>query len=231
MFLAADRADMLQYDSAGNASLSNFVNPGMFLYSANHELAALWDHLVNAHEDYFTKREYLHIVANQEEYSLPRDFYKSRKVFPILTEGAPPERGAALKRFKLADLGTSDVEILIIGTEVRQLRYNIKGNRIWFHPTPTTAADVELWYIPQYDPLENDDDLLHFSFPNGWEDYVVEGVAARALEKEESDSSFCRARQQEILQRILNTVQDRDEGEPFEIIDTQGYEADWEDAW
>jgi len=90
---------------------------------------------------------------------------------------------------------------------------------------PTNAAEMEVWYIPQYQPITNDEDLIDFRYPNGWEDYVVEGVAARALEKEESDSTPYRQRQREVLQRILASVQDRDVGEPAGMIDAEGY--DW----
>ena len=218
--LAADRADMLKY-TAGVADLSDFLNEGMFTYSVNSELAALWDHLVTAYEDYAVKKYPLTLNANQEEYNLPADFYKFRKVFPVLPNG----RAAPLRKFDLEEMGAETSEVLIVGTEVRQLRYRVMGNRLIFHPEPAAAATVQVWYIPQYQPISNDQDLIDFRFPNGWEDYVVEGVAARALEKEESESGHCRMAQQQILQRILASVQDRDVGEPDGMIDAEGY--DW----
>lgn len=223
--LAADRADQLQYDATGTADLSAFINEGMFTYAVNHELAALWDHLITSYEDYAIKKQFIDIVATQEEYNLPADFYKIRKVYPILTNG----RSYPLRRFNMDQLGAETSATLILGTELRQLRYRVMGNRIYFWPEPTTAGTVEVWYVPQYTPIENDQDLIDFRFPNGWEDYVVEGVAARALEKEESDSTHCRQRQAEILRRILQSVQDRDIGEPAEMIDAEGY--DWLHDW
>lgn len=222
--LAADRADMLKY-TLGVADLSDFLNEAMFTYAVNHELAALWDHLVTSYEDYAIKKDFVDLKANQEEYNLPADFYKIRKVFPVLSNG----RSWALKRFDMEEIGSETSAILIIGTEVRQLRYRVMGNRLYFHPEPSGPATVEVWYVPQYQPIENDEDLIDFRFPNGWEDFVVEGVAARALEKEESESSHCRSRQREILQRILASVQDRDVGEPSGMIDTEGY--DWRQGY
>jgi hypothetical protein len=222
--LAADRADMLKY-TAGVPDLSDFLEEGMFTYAVNHELAALWDHLVTSYEDYAIKKYELPLLANQEEYNLPADFYKIRKVYPLIPNG----RSWPMRRFNMEELGSETSATLIIGTEVRQLRYRVMGNRIYFWPTPTTHASAEVWYIPQYQPIENDNDLIDFRYPNGWEDYVVEGVAARALEKEESDSTHCRQRQREILQRILQSVQDRDVGEPAEMIDSEGY--DWMRDW
>ena len=218
--LAADRADMLKY-TAGVADLSDFLNEGSFTYAVNAELAALWDHLITSYEDYAIKRLPMTLNATQEQYNLPADFYKLRKVFPVLSNG----RGAPLRKFDLEEMGAETSSVLIVGTEVRQLRYRVMGNRLFFFPVPSNAADIELWYVPQYQPIANDKDLIDFRFPTGWEDYVVEGVAARALEKEESDSTHCRMAQQQILQRILASVQDRDVGEPAGMIDVEGY--DW----
>ena len=92
---------------------------------------------------------------------------------------------------------------------------------------PSNAGQLELWYVPQFDPLINLDDVIDFRFPFGWEQYVVEGIAARLLEKEESDASAHRARQKEILQRILVMAEDRDVGQPHQMQDTEGYIDDW----
>ena len=221
--LAADRADMLKYDVAGVADLSDFLNESACTYAVNSELAALWDHLVTSYEDYAIKTYSQPLHAEQEEYNLPADFYKIRAVFPILSNG----RSSALRRFDLKQIGAETSAAYITGTEVRQLRYNVMGNRLRLWPAPSSSATLEVWYIPQYKPIYNDQDLIDFRFPNGWEDYVVEGVAARALEKEESDSTHCRQRQAEILQRILTTMKDRDVGEPAGMIDTEGYDQGW----
>ncbi|MHA2064274.1 MAG: phage adaptor protein [Candidatus Thorarchaeota archaeon] len=222
--LSADRADMLKY-VAGVPDLSDFLEPGMFTYAVNHELASLWDHLITSYEEYAIKKHYIEIQANQEEYNLPADFYKIRAVYPVLPNG----RSWKLRRFTMDDIGSETSVAVIVSTEVRSLRYRVMGNRLYFWPQPSAPATMEVWYIPQYQPLENNDDLIDFRYPNGWEDFVIEGVAARALEKEESDSTHCRTRQREILQRILASVQDRDVGEPVEMIDQEGY--DWRRNW
>ena len=215
--LAADRVDMLEYNG-GVASLSTFLNPGMFLYSVNHELASLWDHLVNAHEDYVIRKEIINVIADQYEYALPKDFYKARKIFPLVNG----QRESALRKFNLDEVDSVD-NIAIQGNEINYLKYKVMGYRLHFDPVPSANAEVELWYIPQFKELVNDNDLINFVFPNGWEDYVVNGIAAKAAEKEESFqmAQVCVAAQQRTLQRILQTVQDRDEGEPAGMIDAE----------
>jgi len=221
--LAADRVDMLEYNG-GVASLSSFLNPGMFLYSVNHELAALWDHLINAHEDYVIRREMISVVADQENYILPKDFYKARKVFPIVSG----RREKSLKKFNLDETNYTS-NILVTATDINNLKYKFMGQRLWLYPTPSFAGDLELWYIPQYKELVNNNDLVNFIYPNGWEDYVVNGIAAKAAEKEESFemAQVCIAAQGRALGRILQTVQDRDEGEPEEMIDAEGFSGDY----
>jgi hypothetical protein len=102
--------------------------------------------------------------------------------------------------------------------------------RLWLHPIPTNAATLELWYVPQFKGLENLADLMPVQFPNGWEEYVIEGVAARMLEKEESDASAQRHRQQQVLKRIMTLAEDRDVGEPHQMQDSEGYNTSW-DGW
>jgi len=215
MFLAAERADMLTYDAVGDLVLDDFILESSMLYFVNEELAALWDHLIASYEDYHVKRENLKIIANTDNYSLPKDFYKSRKLFPIVNG----KREKALKKFNMRDLGYDEAYAYLTTYRVDDLSYRILGNRVWFMPIPSSNGDVELWYVPQYDPIENLQDKIHFSFPTGWEDYVIEGIAARLLEKEESDPSGCLRRQQMVLARILQTMEDRDIGEPHRMID------------
>lgn len=185
----------------------------------NLELATLWDILINSSEDYCIKHHTINVVAGIENYSLPDDFYKFRKVFPV-SSGI---RSPALRKFHLKDLGQADSLAALLTSPIDETRYRITGNRLWLHPEPTNAAELELWYVPQFDILVNVDDLIDFRFPVGWEQYVIEGVAAAALEKENLDSAPFRANQQKALQRILVMVEDRDVGEPHQMQDTEGY--------
>ena len=218
MLAAADRADMLHYVGAV-PTLSTFIDTNMSIYQLNMELAALWDVLVNTYEDYCIRRKTINVLANIEDYSMPSDFYKFRKVFPIVSG----KRAMPLKKFNLEELGEADSLSPIFTSRIEDTRYKVNGNRLWLHPAPTSACELELWYVPQYTPIENNDDKVDWRYPLGWEDYAIEGLAARWLEKEESDASAQRTRQKEILQRILVMAEDRDAGEPFQIIDVEKY--------
>ena len=185
----------------------------------NEALATLWDVLINSSEDYCIRHHTINVVAGIENYSMPADFYKFRKVFPI-SNGI---RSAALRKFHLKDLGQADSLAALMTGTIEDTRYRITGNRLWLHPEPTNAAELEMWYVPQFEPLVNLDDQMDFHFPAGWEQYVYECVAGDAAEKEDLDSSAFRANQQKALQRILVMVEDRDVGEPHQMQDTEGY--------
>ena len=217
LITAADRADMLHL-VGGIPTLSTFIDQNTAIYQLNMELAALWDVLINTYEDYCIRRKTINVLANIEDYSMPSDFYKFRKVFPVISG----RRATALKKFNLEDLGEADSLSAILTSPIEETKYKINGNRLWLHPIPTNAAELELWYVPQYTPIENNDDVVDWRYPLGWEDYAIEGLAARWLEKEESDASAQRTRQKEILQRILVMAEDRDVGQPFEMIDAEG---------
>jgi len=217
--VAAERADMLIVDPAtGDALVSDFANPQSLAYFMNYELAAIWDAMIAAHEDWCIRHHPVAVIPGIENYSMPTDFYHLRKVFPIFNG----RRGSALKRFNLQDLGEADSLAAILTAPIEETRYKLAGNRLYLHPVPTQTAELEVWYIPQFRPIENLSDTIDFRMPFGWEDYVIEGLAARLLEKEESDSSHCRAAQARVLQRILMLSEDRDEGEPHQMIDTEG---------
>ena len=220
IMMSLERADLLKIDPAtGEQVPVDAMDASAVGLYVNAELTVLWDVLISTHEDYCIKRKPITVVANTEEYSLPSDFYKFRKVFP-LSNG---QRGKPLRKFNLKDLGQSTLYPATLGTQIEGTRYKINGNRLWLDPTPTSAAELELWYVPQLEPLVNIKDRVDFRFPFGWEQYIIEGVAARCLEKLELDGSPMRARQKEILQRILIMAEDRDVGEPFQMQDTEGY--------
>lgn len=216
---AAKRADMLRFDAATGYTFTDSIDQTILYKYINDELAALWDLLVSTYEDYCIRRKTISVKADQEEYPMPPDFLKFRKAFPIVNG----KRGRVLKKFHLADLGQADSYAPLLTSPIERTRYRLTGNRLFLHPVPTNDAQVELWYIPRFDPITNQQDAIDFRFPAGWEDYVVEAVAAKLLEEEESDASAQKARAKELLARIMTLAEDRDAGEPFQMIDAEGY--------
>ena len=214
MLAALGRADLLRTNpTTGESEPVDSMSLAEVGIWVNEVSAALWDVLISTHEDYCIKRAKIDVVAGIEDYSMPDDFYKFRKVFPIQSG----RRCAALRKFNLSKLGEADSLSAILTSPIEETQYRITGNRLFLHPIPTNVAELELWYVQQFDPLINLDDEIDFRFPSGWELYVIDGVAAMCLEKEDIDASHLRASQDKALQRILIMAEDRDVGEPHQM--------------
>ena len=159
IMMSLERADLLKIDPASGEQVPvDAMDASAVGLYVNAELTVLWDVLISTHEDYCIKHLKIPVVANTEEYSLPSDFYKFRKVFP-LSNG---QRGKPLRKFNLKDLGQSTLYPATLGTQIEGTRYKINGNRLWLDPTPTSAAELELWYVPQLEPLVNIKDRVDF---------------------------------------------------------------------
>lgn len=189
---------------------SSFIDSSKLKYWINAELSELHDLLVTTFEDYYITR-YDFSLDGSEKHELPEDFYKAHKVFYL--QGTTRHR---LNRFSMNDLAGDSTW----NNSNETLRYRVMGNHIYFDPTPNATGEVQLFYVPQLDPLDADEDRVSIAVPIGWEDFVVCGVAARCLAKEESDPTFFLKKKAEIRARIITDADTRDTGEPHRFTDT-----------
>lgn len=205
-----DQADMTD---------SGFITDTRLTYWINAELSELHDLLVTSFEDYFLAKEKIPLVGDTENYALPDDFYKAIKVFYM--DGTNRYR---LRRFMIEELDQYSSDYYSTYTlpsamgEI-DLYYRIVGNELYLAPVPIGGGHVDLWYVPQFERLVDPNDMVHFQVPIGWEDFVVCGVAARCLAKEESDPTYFVMKKLEIKQRIIDAAEDRDEGGEDRIVD------------
>jgi hypothetical protein len=97
-------------------------------------------------------------------------------------------------------------------------RYGFFGQDITIAPTPTTAVQFQMWYVPTYKPLVNGSDT--FDDINGWSRYTVLGAAAYLRGKQQQDNSDLLAEQQQVKSEILAIRANRDVGLPHRIVDS-----------
>ena len=217
--LVISQADMTGSSFPTDASTSDYTTLDAWINSA---VSELHDLLVDAYEDYFVKR-FQFDLTGAENYLLPDDFYKLRKVY-----NKDGNKRYRLRRFTMNDMDNYD-ETLIYETAVsnKALLYRIMGNEIYFLPLPsgTGSATIELWYIPQAVKLVDPDDEIHYSIPIGWEDFIINDVVARLLEKEESDPSTALARKAAIKDRIALAAEERDSGEAHRVSDVYQFDG------
>jgi len=202
-----DQADMTD---------SGFITDIRLTYWINAELSELHDLLIDSFEDYFLAKKIITLAGDTENYALPDDFYKAIKVFYM--DGTNRYR---LRRFMMEELDqySNDYYSAYVMAPEVDLCYRVEGNEIYIAPTPSLGGRLELWYIPQLERLVDPNDTVHFQIPIGWEDYVVCGVVARCLAKEESDPTFFLMKKAEIKARIIEMAATRDEGGENRVVD------------
>jgi len=108
---------------------------------------------------------------------------------------------------------------------VFNLRYRVVDKNLMFIPPPQAGQFIQVWYAPRMTRLLKDSDVLDCI--SGWDEYVSVDAAIKALQKEESDPSVLMARKEELKQRILETSQNRDIGQPDRISDVRTRSEHW----
>lgn len=205
---ARERADMVNSGFVQDPELNSFINAS---------LKELYDLLVASYQDYFLKFADTQFVVNQDTYTLPTDFYKSRGIDLLL--GGVPEDFIRLKPFNFAERSRTDNIVPASRNIISRQVYIIQAGNVRFIPNPASNDSFRIWYIPHATPLVADGDT--FDGINGWEDYIVVDAAIKMLQKEESDVQVLFAQKQLLKIRIENMAEDRDAGEPKTISDSE----------
>lgn len=203
-------ADMESSQFVTDAALDGFINA---------EAGELYDLIVTKFRDYFgPAMAEVPLVAGASEYALPADFYKLRGVdVNIGSRWHTVPAFSFAQRNRYADTSS----------DLRSLRYLVRGNKLVFAPTPGAAGSVRLWYTPTRTPYVASSDA--FDWVNGWEDFIVHGAAARCAVKEETDPSPHMAMKESARRRVEDAASIRDAAEPGSV--GGGDSWDDEDPW
>lgn len=199
-------------DLADQPATGGFVDDARIYEQINYAMAALWDSITDAHEDYALNRQTVSVLVGTEEYNLPTDFYKSRKLYPI----SGGKRQPPLRRFELNDVGELvDVPTSFTSGQEYMYQYRILGKKLMLVPKPTAAFSLEFWYVPE-SPQFNVSvpaTVIDSVFPVGWDEYLVARAAKYILAKEDSSAlGAITAMEQEALSRVMSLVKPRDVG-------------------
>lgn len=183
---------------------------------ANAELARLHRYLLKAFEDLLSDKTTINLTTTAQSYTYPEEVLKIRKIFLLNSSG---QRIRELHKGRLDDLNAGETGTNTASSN-KSLKWVPMARKLWLHRLPASASDkLELWYVPQFVKITDDNNDIHYMVPVDWEDFLLEGVAARMLEWEESDSKPQRARQLEIKAEILASVEDKVIGEPEVVRD------------
>lgn len=206
-----------------DAEVQREVNVGyMKVYSA----------VVNVYEEYYSTKTTTTSVANQQEYNLPDDVYKIRRVELDYT----PDQSSSIPRRAipvsmdsiLRDLGSSALGISVW----RNPAYYIRGNKIGFIPVPTRggASAITLWYIKTVSELSSSSDAIDIPFPDRYFESIPLEAAGTLLRKGQQEELAARAYlldAQDRRDKMRNELEDRVSDDAKRIIDTMGNDVDF----
>lgn len=205
---------------------SGFVTTAEWNGYINYGARRLYDVLTSAFgDDYAIKSYSVPLVAGQDTYALPTDFFRERAV-DVIVAG----QNISAQRFMFKDRNKynwANISWASIGCTPL---YSIEGANIKFMPAPNiTGTGVTLWYIPTLQvyvhgtgsltsaSLVNDDDTI--DGVNGYEELIVLEAAIRAKLKEDTDASALISQRNEVLAWITDSARNRNAGDPAFVTD------------
>lgn len=188
--------------------------------------------VVTVFEDYYSTKATSATVANQQEYALPSDIYKIRRVEinyePSNANSLPRKAVPVAMDSVLRDLGNSALGI----TVYRNPAYYMRGNTIGFIPEPTESGSgaITLWYIKTVAELSSASDTINIPFPDRYYDAISLEAAGTLLRKSQQEEEVARAYLAEAegrREKMMMELEDRAADDTKTIVDTTGDDMDF----
>lgn len=205
------RADMENTNFVTDAEVIKFLDQG---YRKFYNL------VTTEYENYYVSETNITLVASQEDYDLPSDFYKLLG-FDLVTGD---------KRFTMFPWTLNERNRLINGWIGRPVRYILKGGKVKFTPTPTAPGTVVCYYVPSPTALTTSSQSVEVF--NGYDEFIMLDAAIKCLQKEESDTAVLERERDRMEKIIIETMRGRDAGFPQRVTDiTRVNDRAWFQWW
>lgn len=180
-------------------------------------------------EDYIVVSTTITTTANEAAYILPANFKHLRELFYIMgtNEKIPVER------FALRDMAGAVSSTSLSTWRCAPFRYRLMGQRqIRFDPIPQQTNTLELWYVPENQPLVQDNAPIPDWIAEGWEEYAALCAAEAMMVRLERPIGDLAMLKQQSAQQILTDLKPRDRARPHQVIDVERrwsrrYEGDY----
>ena len=213
-----------------NESTADFWTDAQLLVWVNQRYHHLVEAVDRVFENYFITVTTTDSVDSQQEYSLPTDFKRMRRVeinFNVDDDNSVYQRAfpIELDHVRLR-LGNESLGVTIQRNPI----YYLQGDNIGFIPIPDEdgTAAIKLWYVAEQDDLEDDDDVP--AIPTGYHYLIVIGACADALQKGKRDldgASMYEAMYQSGRDKMQEELEDRIIDESKMVADTSGDNLDF----
>lgn len=183
-------------------------------------------------ENYYMTEATADTVASQQEYALPSDFYKLRRVeinFDIDASATSFERALPVDLDQVRN-NLANVEI---GTfAVQYPKYYLQGSIIGFLPIPDKDGNeaIKIWYIKYLSDLAADTDAIDIPYPDRYYAIITKASASEALRKGQQEPVEAKRLEDEVqkdIEQMKKELEDRVAEETKTIIDTSGENYDF----
>lgn len=194
----------------GDYESSDFITDAILIDFIDSAYTEVYDLLVTKWEDYYVTELEFYTTAGQKYVAVPADFYKLLGV--DINNGGTWSR---LYRYNLHERNSNQSGNLY--------KYRLQDANINFIPTPTSAVQMRMLYIPCADKLTALTDSIDGI--NGWEELVVLYALRRCQVREETSVTAVDNEISRQLKRLDTAADARDAGEPESLGDFMG--GDW----
>jgi hypothetical protein len=210
------RADMVNSTFVSDDELTSYINQSLY---------ELYDLLIQKYgNDYFVANPYTFVTDGvSDSYTLPKNFYKLLGVDLSLSNS--PDSFVTIKPFNFAERNRYAAPNFQSFYGITNLRYRLRGSKIWFTPIAEANQTMRIWYIPSMTVLADDSDVT--DGVSGWTEYVIVDAAIKCMQKEESDVSVLALQKAALIQRIEAAAENRDAGFPKTISDVSFSQYEW----
>lgn len=188
--------------------------------------------VVDVYEDYYITEATADTVGSQQEYSLPSDFYKIRRVeinYDIENSNTAFSRALPINldsvRYRLANTNSG-------ATTITNPSYYIQGDILGFLPIPSNNGDeaIKIWYVRILSDLVENSDNVDIPYADRYYGIISKAAAAEALRKGQQEPFEAKRLEDEAQADIDNMkreLEDRISEEGKKIIDTSGDHLDF----
>ena len=188
---------------------------------------------VETFEDYYlSQHTKTDSVGDQQEYTLPSDFYKMRRVeinYDVDSANSEPQRA---RRIDIDEVRTQLENTDVGGSVLRCAAYYVIGDRIGFIPIPDkTGTDaIAIWYVKQVADMTTSTETPDIPYPDRYWHLISFFAAAKGLRKgqqESTEADKLEAQLERGLKRMKEELEDRISEDGKRVIDTSGENVDF----
>jgi len=183
-------------------------------------------------ENYYITEATTDTDENVQEYDLPSDFFKVRRVeinYDVDNEDSSFSRALPIDLDQVrTNLDNSNTGISILRNPV----YYLQGNIIGFRPIPTEVGDeaIKIWYIKQVSDMDEETDTIDIPYPDRYFGIITKAAAAEALRKGQQEPVEAKRLEDESqadIDRMKKELEDRVAEESKSVIDVTGEDLDF----